>query len=473
MRLLIIEDNETFLTELQEALDGIGGLELEVAASRRSAVEKLHTQDFDLITCDLKIPTQDEALDAHVDHGRAVYREALNVTSGTPIIVLSSFGNEYTLPALMDVAHNGDYFGANTALPMVSFLDKGRLAECVDRVREFTEQLNVLDGIEISPPGFQLSSLEKRALRIFARRLEGTVLTVSELGGGLSKTRTLKVRIRGVGGVHKALVAAKLGAQNLINDEKARYEKFVSPALGAGSHASFAGEVKQGAGKIAALFYKLDERYDRSVFDVLRNSPDKGAVTVAQIIQRTQPWRTDAPQHRTSIGDIRRALMADDSLNGCLHYLTGIDVAAFESKELEVHTCAQHCDFHGSNILVDAEHRTLLIDYGEVGEATASLDPIILELSLLFHPDAANVRGDWPAIVELDSWDNLDTYTENCPVAEFVRACRSWAFEVAAGGREVFANVYAYSLRQLEYGDTNKDFAVALVKVAIRGFEST
>lgn len=473
MRLLIIEDNETFLGEMQEALGGIQNLDLEVAASSQTAVEKLRAQDFDLITCDLKIPTQDGALGAHVDHGRVAYREALNVTPGTPIIVLSSFGNEYTLPDLMEVAYNGDYFGTNTALPMVSFLDKGRLADCVDRIREFTEQLIVLDGIEISPPGFPLSYFEKRALRIFARRLEGTVLTVSELGGGLSKTRTLKVRIRGVGGVHKALVAAKLGAQDLINDEKARYEKFVSPALGAGSHAGFAGEVKQGAGKIAAVFYKLDDRYDRSMFDVLRNSPDKGALTVTQVRERTEPWRTDSPQRRTSVREIRTGLMSDDSLHGCLHYLKEIDIEAFEAKELEVHQCAQHCDFHGSNILVDAEHRTLLIDYGEVGEATASLDPIILELSLLFHPDGVAVRDEWPELTQLESWDNLDTYTKHCPVAAFVRACRLWAFEVAAGGREVFANLYAYSVRQLEYEDTNKDFAIALVRVAMRGFEST
>ena len=45
--------------------------------------------------------------------------------------------------------------------------------------------------------------------------------------------------------------------------------------------------------------------------------------------------------------------------------------------------------------------------------------------------------------------------------------------EVAAAGREVFANLYAYCVRQLAYSDTNKDCAVILLKVAMRGFEST
>src|SRR5258706_11597995 len=74
MRLLIIEDNETFLGEMQAALGGIQNRDLEVAASSQTAVEKLRAQDFDLISCDLKIPTQDGALGAHGDHGCVVYR---------------------------------------------------------------------------------------------------------------------------------------------------------------------------------------------------------------------------------------------------------------------------------------------------------------------------------------------------------------------------------------------------------------
>jgi hypothetical protein len=116
-----------------------------------------------------------------------------------------------------------------------------------------------LDAIEISPHGFELTRSQKRALQLYARRVEGTLLRISDLAGGLSNTRILKVQISGDGGVHRALIAAKLGARDLINKEKQRYQKYVSPALRAGSHATFVGEVVHGAGKIAGLFYKLDE----------------------------------------------------------------------------------------------------------------------------------------------------------------------------------------------------------------------
>jgi CheY-like chemotaxis protein len=473
MKLLIIEDDEDFLAEMKDALREIGDLEIIVAMSRDAAIDKLRTDDFDLITCDLKIPTRDGALDANVDHGRAVYREALEVTFGTPIIVFSAFGNEYTLPVLMEVAHDGDFFGNNSPRAMVSFMAKEKLPEYVERIREFADEIRALDAIEISPPGFQLSGFQKRALRIYARRVDGTLLRVSDLAGGLSDTRILKVQISGAGGVHRALIAAKLGSRDLINDEKQRYQKYVSPALRAGSHATFVGEVMEGAGNVAALFYKLDEPFARSIFDVLRLNPENGSELVQSAKEGTQAWRTGAPQRRITVQEIRRSLISDDRFKDCLHYLKGIDIEAFERSELEVRQCAQHCDFHGSNILVDGNHRTLLIDYGEVDEATSSLDAITLELSVLFHPNGASVRGTWPRITQLESWDNLDIYTENCPFSEFIRACRTWAFEVAAGGREVFANLYAYCVRQLAYADTNKDFALTLVRVAIRAFEST
>jgi RIO-like serine/threonine protein kinase len=43
--------------------------------------------------------------------------------------------------------------------------------------------------------------------------------------------------------------------------------------------------------------------------------------------------------------------------------------------------CIQHCDLHGFNVLVDSDRSAVLIDYGEVTDATAALDPVTIELS--------------------------------------------------------------------------------------------
>jgi len=45
-----------------------------------------------------------------------------------------------------------------------------------------------------------------------------------------------------------------------------------------------------------------------------------------------------------------------------------------------------------------------------------------------------------------------------------VKACRAWAHEVAAGGREVLASAYAYLVRQLKYPDTDKLLAQRLLE---------
>ena len=51
------------------------------------------------------------------------------------------------------------------------------------------------------------------------------------------------------------------------------------------------------------------------------------------------------------------------------------------------------------------------------------------------------------------AWRDLDAYCVGCPVEDFVRACRAWAVDVSAGEAELLASAYAYSMRQVKYGD--------------------
>lgn len=133
-----------------------------------------------------------------------------------------------------------------------------------------------------------------------------------------------------------------------------------------------------------------------------------------------------------------------------------------------------HGDLHGCNILVAATGKTNLVDYGEVGDGPASLDPVTLELSLLFHPNAPGAAGPWPTAEQATAWGDLAAYLHGCPFSQFVRECRAWALRVAAGKREVAASAYSYLVRQLNYRDTNKERALALLD-GVRSFydEST
>ena len=136
----------------------------------------------------------------------------------------------------------------------------------------------------------------------------------------------------------------------------------------------------------------------------------------------------------------------------------------FENREVQTHWGCIHGDLHGCNVLVSSAGATVLIDYGDVGEGPASLDPVTLELSLLFHPDIVDAAGAWPSNEQAKSWGNLDAYLVDCPFPEFIRQCREWTIRIAAGNRDVAASAYSYLVRQLQYDDTDKARAIALLE---------
>jgi hypothetical protein len=123
-----------------------------------------------------------------------------------------------------------------------------------------------------------------------------------------------------------------------------------------------------------------------------------------------------------------------------------------------------HGDLHGFNVLVNDQNEPTLIDYGEVRKANGALDPVTLELSILFHPGIRGRFGDWPSVEQAAQWADMDSYLAGCPVSEFVRACRGWATVAAAGTDELLATAYAYALRQTKYGDAGTELALAIAR---------
>ena len=109
-----------------------------------------------------------------------------------------------------------------------------------------------------------------------------------------------------------------------------------------------------------------------------------------------------------------------------------------------------------------------LIDYGESAERSAALDPVTLELSVVFHPAMQGTLDGWPSESQFSSWHDLDVYCVGCPVEDFVRACREWALRVSVGAEEVLAAAYVYSLRQVKYHEEPEPLALALARGVLR-----
>ena len=88
-------------------------------------------------------------------------------------------------------------------------------------------------------------------------------------------------------------------------------------------------------------------------------------------------WQSNATNKSVCVRDIRQNLI-DDNLFMPLAETLGFDWRTFEESQVRVKWCCQHRDLHGLNVLVRDGEIPVLIDYGEVEQAPACLDPLVL-----------------------------------------------------------------------------------------------
>ena len=477
MRLLLVENDVDMIDELCRALcSAVPELTVCVAASRDAALELIGGEDFDLVVCDLRIPSQDGALDEDVHHGLAVEQRMRQALPGVPVIILSAY---LDVELLRSMAREGtdqaDAFGSGPR-QMLTFVPKTDLPEFLDEVSSVAEQLRILEDIEVVSEDVSpaLSSYESRVLKIFARRKGGAIVRVSLLGGGLSGSRVLRVLLQDETSDNRALAVAKIADRERVDDERRRFQAHVAPLLPVGSFVPEMEFVQAGASRCAGLFYSLASGYEMSAFDVLRDKPDDGGGLAKAIAEMERPWVSASPTRWIRIGELRRKLCPDDVAEAAWGDLGRSDMAAFEGRKVLVHSACQHGDLHGLNVLVNGDLKPLLIDYGETGRGfPASFDPVTLELSPIFHPAGDSACGGWPTIDQALKWPDLTEYARDSPIEGFVRACRAWADEVKAGEREIYVSAYVYAIRQLRYDGPNKDLARAVVRAAIEALESS
>lgn len=472
MRLLIVEDDPNILDALGDALSGfLEPVEITVCRSRDSAILAIDSQVFDYAVLDLKIPTADDRLDGDVAHGHAVFERLRHVAGGTPICFLTAYATEeFVVTEVLPRAEKEDIWGAGTPLPMVNMQSKKQLSNIVGLLKNVKIEIDLVDDIEINAdphPG----SLEARVLRIFARRNGAASLRVAQLSGGLSGIKVLRILLRDQHGNDQLVVAARLGTEYEIRDELRRYAHEVI-RLPNGRFSVHTGNVFAGAGPKAGAFYRLAGGLE-TLADLVKRDPQHAALVVERLESAETPWTERRPESSHVIGEIRRRLVPDLDFERIRDMLVGCEYPAFEQRRIQAKLCCQHRDLHCVNVLVDNHDEPILIDFADVGEAPASLDPLTLEFSALFHPSCRVDPKVWPTIAQAESWADLDAFVLGCPAEQFIRAARAWSMRTAAGLREVYATAYSLAVRQLTYTDTSKPHAIAIIRSVIAAFQRT
>jgi CheY-like chemotaxis protein len=475
MRVLVVEDHEAIASAIIEHLRNCQAGVPKIARDVQTAEELLEEGPYDVIVCDRKLPSQPESLDEAEELGDALIARIVERFPGTPIMVLTAYASLELARRYMQSPRTGDVFGSGPPHWLLNLYVKTDLSECLRELERINAEVSELDSIEITPPNHGLRRTEARVVRIYTRRVGGAIARVQRIGGGLSNVVTLRVRVEDAQGATRASMFAKVGTLTALRLEDQRYQQYVPGLLGNSAFAPLGWRIECGAGDVGGLFYNLADGFERTLLDCVVSEPNRGEELVATLAAHMDGWQRAKTQKQSTVAEIRRSLLKDDVTAARLGtaVLGGDAWRALEGRKLVSSWCPQHCDLHGLNALADSDGRMLLIDYGDVRVAPSCLDFITLELSLLFHPNNILGRWGWPSAAAADQWNDVDSYTAECPVAPYVRACRTRATASAVGAREVLATAYAYALRQLKYDDTDKELAAAIVRACAREFEHT
>ena len=469
LHVLIVEDDDAFVEELYETMDSLpGDSSIRVATSRDQAYEMLEVDFLDLVILDLKIPTVSGALDADAEHGHAVFNRIRTVVPGAPIFVLTgSPAEDFLSDLVLRNQEQIDIWSEGRKTGTILFLKKYDIDRCPEMLTPVAQAIERLSEVELEATGLDLSLAEDRLIRIFARRFQGVRCAISELRGGLSGARVIRLRVTDHQGVLLHDAVAKLSTHTDVQREGECYDLHVTRLAPAATPRKLA-TLEYGAHRLAGIFFGLAEGSDATAFDIAKSAPERAGGVIRSVETAMARWTEGVPETRMAIRQIRRRLLSDEHLDQVRNTFKLDWIRDFEDREVQARWACSHGDLHGENIFVSPAG-TELIDYGDVGDGPASLDPVTLELSLLFHPDAPGRGGEWPKPEQANAWGDLDAYLDGCSFPEFVRECRAWAMRATAGSREIAASGYSYLVRQLKYDDTDKDRALALIE-GIRSF---
>lgn len=459
MRILLVEDEDRSVRDAVQSIEReIVNPTVTTASSRDEALAILHSETFDLVLCDIRLPPHPDSADVQEVHGLSVHAACRAVIPGTPLIFLTGFATSRNTRGQLAHGEVATVYGVE-GHPLVDLVDKDDPADLEAKLSALNEGFARVQAVEISgiePP----NETFRRAVGLYAVGLGHTRAEVA-LSPGLSGASVGRVLLAGVEET-PAAIFMKTSATASAGDEFRRYRQYVSNRLAPGLFAPTHEPMSAGLGGYSALVSTLADG-TQSLFELLTSSPEAGGAVVGRLRSGLRPW-TDSPrgQRNTSLRGLRTLRLPDERLHGSGE-ATAL-AAEVETLEVEMKELICHGDLHGENVLIDPDGRPVLIDFGDTGPGPAPLDPVTLEFSLLFHrAGPARQLGD----LDWDEWPDITKFVGQSPLGPFVRATRQWAREIATED-EILACAYAHALRQIKYDDVDDSLAISVAGACAR-----
>ncbi|WP_435769895.1 response regulator [Nocardioides sp. SYSU DS0651] len=464
MKILLVEDEERSVRDAMESIEReVPDAEVTVAGSRDDALAALDRGDFDLILCDIRLPPHGDSADIQEVHGLSVQAAIRRSCPGTPVIFLTGFATSRDTRSQLSLGGVDRVFGVER-YPLVDLVDKDDPVALESKLAELAAGLKRVLSVGISG-GEAAPAAFRRAVGLYALSTGHDSAEVTLLAGA-SGAAVGRVRLAGVRQT-PAAIFLKTTDHRKAEDEYTRYRQHVSNRLAPGFFAPTHEPVSGSLGRFSAIVSTLADG-DKSLFDLVAAVPETGPDLVHRLQAGIRPWTSPSRgRMTTTLGDLRRRGLTDERLR---HSRAAVDLASkVERIEVEVGEVICHGDLHGENVLVDLDGRPVLIDFADTGPGPAPLDPITLELSLLFHPHGPARQSERP--LNWADWPDVDAFAAGSAFEPFIRATRAWAYELGTEA-EVMACAYAHALRQVKYDDVDSGMAVAIASAAARRLEN-
>src|SRR5271165_5427501 len=185
-RLLLIEDDPLQARTIErECCPDPANAAFDVATNGAEAEKALREGEYDLVICDLALPSDARQLEPDTSEGLRLFELIREQSQGTPVIVLSAQADLHIVQNFFKASRVGDLYGTQTEQPLVQFYAKWDLPDCVDAVRTHVARTATLDQLELElPSDLPLVMSEERALKIYGRRIGAVRGLVERLPGG-------------------------------------------------------------------------------------------------------------------------------------------------------------------------------------------------------------------------------------------------------------------------------------------------